>query len=458
MHATLVLLTAVLAAEPAPTLTLPQALEEAESQNFDLRQARERLAQARLQWRKVLAGYLPTVTAGGSYTRNQSEATLSLPNGYWLRDLSGVPGFDPATVNGPVSPDVPGQPSTTVLMPSGFDSITVQKQDQLGAQFQLQQALLVPSLWPAFGLADLGGEVAQASVEAARQEVLFGVAQLYYLAAGQKEALAVRREFLESALVTERQARMRYEAGTAPKLDLLLAQTERSAAEQELALAGQAYATARIALATLLDHAGDFEVVVPVPVSVEEPGLAQEDGRERPDVVAARLSRTLAEKSHDATWYRYLPNVVATATYQLSNVSGFTNETGQWAIGVGASWTLWDGGAREVELEETASKAREAGVALAGAERRARDEVRTAAFELESARANVLKSAEQVRLAREAMLLADTSYAAGTSTQVEVSKARSQLKGAELAALLERLKVEVSAMKLLKAAGKFSRR
>ena len=48
-------------------------------------------------------------------------------------------------------------------------------------------------------------------------------------------------------------------SGTAPKLDLLLAQTERSAAEQELALAGQAYATARIALATLLDHAGDFE-------------------------------------------------------------------------------------------------------------------------------------------------------------------------------------------------------
>jgi len=269
-----------------------------------------------------------------------------------------------------------------------------------------------------------------------------------------KDALAVRSTLLENATVNERQAKIRYEAGTAPKLDLLRAQTERAGAEHELRLAEQAYATARIALATLLDHSGDFEVVAPSPVPVDPASLASEDGRQRPDVLAAQLSNRLAQKARTATYFKYLPNVVGSATYQLSNVGGFSNSTGQWAVGVAASWTLWDGGAREVELAENASKEREATAALHAAERKARDEIRSAAFDLESARANIGKAEEQAKLARETLQLVTATYEAGTSTQLDVSNVRAALAGAELALVVERTKREVSALRLLKAAGR----
>ncbi|MFY0577665.1 TolC family protein [Cystobacter fuscus] len=71
------------APEPAtqPVLTLNQALEEAREKNLDLKVARARLDQALLQSRRAWAGYLPTVTVGGSYTRNSAEAVFALPGG-----------------------------------------------------------------------------------------------------------------------------------------------------------------------------------------------------------------------------------------------------------------------------------------------------------------------------------------------------------------------------------------
>ncbi|MBI5549774.1 MAG: TolC family protein, partial [Deltaproteobacteria bacterium] len=107
-----------------PVLTLEQALQEAQAKNLDLKQARERLNQASLSSRKVLANYLPQISVGGSYTRNQYEAELQLPTRSWVRTV------DPATAaqsNGPpIIPDRPdlGTPSTDIIVPDPTSIVT----------------------------------------------------------------------------------------------------------------------------------------------------------------------------------------------------------------------------------------------------------------------------------------------------------------------------------------------
>jgi len=462
-----------LAAESGgPLLSLEQALKEAQEKNLDLKQAQAKLTQASLGWRKVLAQYLPQVSAAGSYTHNDVEQKFTLPSGYWMRDMSMYGSAwdrnDPTKGNGPDwnpakgSPSIPDNPpgtaSNILMVPSGFETLTIQKENQFGGQISLQQALIVPALWPAFGLADLGEQLATQSVEMARREILFGVAQLYYGSVGLKQVIDVQQRLLQNQLDHEKDAKVRVDAGAMPKIVLIRAQIDRARAEQDLLRAKVSYASAKVALSTLLDRESNFEVAQP-----EEPtlpadlsGLEGAALRDRPDIAVAQTGRELADKSHGAVYYQYLPNLLAKGTVQAANIKGFSNSYAAWAVSVMISWTLWDGGLREVSLKENASKVIEADAALRSAQNKARDDVKRALMDLEMARANLSKAEEQRKLARENEQLVNVNYQAGVATQIEVSDANTALAAAELGYIGETLNSQMSALKVLKAAGAFN--
>lgn len=444
------------ASPPLPPLTLAEAIERAGEKNTDLRQVRARLKQADEASSKVLANYLPQITASGAYTRNQYAAELSLPTRSWVRTVG------PNDQNGPPSdPSHPelGAPSGDVVVPdpAGVYTTALQKQDQFTGQLQLQQAILVPALWPAFKVADLSEEVATLGAEAARREVLFGVASLYYGAATLRELIAVQERLLQSSLEHEQNARVQVESGAAPKIVLVRAQIDRARAEQDLTRAQKSYELAKVALATMLDRGADFEVVRPEEPVLPADLVALESSALtlRPDVAAARVGRELAARAHDANSYQYLPALFGRANYQAANLKGFTNAYGQWSVSLIASWTLWDGGLRESALRESAARRLEAEAALHGAELKAEEEVRRARIEVELARANRTKAEEQLKLAHENMRLVDTTHLAGEATQLEVSDATAALAAAEVGAVAESLNSQLAALKLLKASGRF---
>ena len=463
---------------PAGVLSLAQALKEAQEKNWDLKQAQARLRQVDQAWYKVLAQYLPQISFGGSYTRNEVEASFSLPTGYWLRDMSGLPAgawdrTNPTTGNGPdydptkglptTPPDSsnpPGAASNTIMYPSGFETLTIQKQNQFGGQLSLQQALIVPALWPMFHIADLGKELATESTEVARREILFAVAQLYYGAVSLKQLIDVQERLLKNNLAHEKDAKVRVDAGAMPKIVLIRAQIDRARAEQDLVRAKVSYDSAKVALSTLLDHQGEFDVAQP-----EEPKLTADRSqledlalKDRPDLAAAKTNLELAQKSKTAVYYQYLPNILGKFTYQGANLKGFTDSYFQWSISVLASWTIWDGGTREATLRENEAKIDEALAALHGSESKAKDEVKRALLDLDSARANRSKAEEQARLARENMQLVTVNYNAGAATQIDVSDANTALESSELGLVAETLNSQLAALKVLKAAGQFNPR
>ncbi len=447
------------AAPEAPALTLEQALKEADQKNLDLKAAQARLDQAHEISKKVWSNYLPQITAGGSYTRNQYPASFSLPTGYYIRDLgAGAPDEVKQKFNGPNDGSQPGSASQNIFVPSGFETLTIQKQNQLGAQFQLSQALLVPSLFPAIEASYLAEKSAELSVENARIEILFGVVQAYYGAVGLKEALSVQQRLLENARAHERDAGVRVEAGAAPKITLIRAQIDRARAEQDLRRAQSSFDSARVVLATLLDRPNArFDVVHPAepPLPPGPSELEKIALEKRPDLAVARENSLLAQKNYDGTWYSYLPSLGFKGTYQIANVKGFTGAYGVWAMSVNLGWTIWDGGLRESQVRENAAKLREADFNERSAVAHARDEVQRALLDLDAAQANRVKADEQARLAAENMQLVDVNFNSGVATQLDVADATTQLRNAELSQVAETLNAQLSALRVMKVAGEF---
>lgn len=449
---------ALLSQASGPVLTLEEALQTAESHNLDLQAARSRLAQAQELSKKAWSGYLPQLSVSGQYTYNSASAELPMVTGYVIREFEKAtsgPAYD--RTKPPGFDNQPGEPTKLAMLPAGVQTLEIQKEHQLGATVQLQQALIAPSLWPAISNAALAVEVTELNLENARREILFATAQLYYGAVSLREAVEVQTRLLEVSSAHVKDAQARVEHGTAPKIVLLRARIEEAKAKQDVRRSELGYASAKSALATLLNRPPDFEVSRPkTPVAPEVDGALDEAAlRSRLDVQAARTNVTLAEGTRRGVYYRYAPTLAFIGRFNVGNTAGFTGDYSTWTAGLGLNWTLWDGGLRESELREASAKLEESRLMLTAAENKARDEVRRALLDLETARSNRLTAEEQLTLARENAALVKASFEAGAGTYLEVVDANAALTGAELSNLSETLNVDLAVLKLARAAGLF---
>ncbi len=422
-------------AQPAaPVLTLDEALRLADERNLDLKAAAARLRQAQQATWKAWAGYLPQVTAQATYTRNGEAVNIPFPTSLTT----------PPTATPPA-------PESQELV---FSNISVVPEEQLQGQIDATQVLFSPALWFGIQAASRGADVADISVQGARRDILFGTAQAYYGVASLRQATQVSERLLEIAQRQEKDARVRFQAGTIAKVGLLRAEIDRARAEQDLRRARNSYESVRIALATLLDRSVDFEIAdPPEPKLLVEPAQLEADAlRDRTDIRAARRTLDAVRAAHHAQIGRYFPNLAAFGHYQNANVAGLSGKE-LWSVGLSLQWRLLDGGLREADLREASARVDEAAANVAIAEARARAEVRQSLLELESARANAEKAREQRDLATENQRLVDVSYRAGAATAVEQADATAALRNAELAQQAETLAAQLAALRVLRAAG-----
>ncbi len=444
----------------APVITLEQAINIAQKNNLDWKIAQARLRQAQEISRKVWSNYLPHIEAIGTYTRLNEQQTLPQPVGFLIRDTGAAasqngPEYDPSQ---PVSAEnPPGQPSAHIAVPV-MNEVVVAEQEQWGATVRLTQAILVPYLWSAIQSAYLNQDVVQFNTENVRQEILFGVAQQYYGVVSLQQFVEVQQRLLENNLAREKDARIRVEAGAAPRIALVRAQIDRVRAEQDLQTAKNSYSSAKIALKTLLNREEDFEVTSP-----EEPKLPKDSDQlisqvwdKRKDVKAAEVAVEAASQDYRGAYYSYLPSLVGAVNYQISGNNGFNNQDNSWSLVLNLNWTIWDGGLRESNLRENRAKKIEAENNFMRAKNQALSEVKRAELDWESARANRIKAEEQLKLARENSRLVEVSFQAGAATYIEVSDANTALTSAENNYVSETLNSQLALLKLLKVAGEFN--
>ncbi len=436
-----------------PLLRLDEAVTQARTRNLDLKAAVARYEAAKEIIWKTSSGYLPQLAAQGSYQRNNIGAAFAAPEGLYIRQ--GVP---ETNYYAPPPANLPGTvPNPALTVVPTYSKIIVQEQNQWNGQIGGSQTILNLSLIASIRSSTLTARAAEFNLANTQRNILFGVAQQYYSAAALRRAAEVQAQQLEIETYREKDAHVRFSAGSVNKIFLLSAQIGKTQAEQNLRASRYAYASSKAALAVLLERSPDFEVELPpdpvLPADLEK--LEDIAPMKRPDVLTLKTQAEAAGANTTSVWLSYLPTVRFSGAYLVTNATGFTGLQNSWYYNVALNWTLFDGGLREATLREAQANERAAVASAESLELQSKEQVRAAQLALESARANREKAAEQVRLAQENLALIKINTEAGAATYLEQEDAISALNQAQLLLIQETLNAQLGVLAMENAAGTY---
>jgi len=440
--AILLLCTSALAAPPLP---LEDAKALAKKNSPTLQIAKENLYQAELIIDKAWVMVKPQINATGTYTHYNTEMSLVFP------DFTSF-AFTEEACGDLWNPEV------------GFcftrmDTRTIQKQDSFGFMATISQPIFLAQAISTIKNAYNSYDLAQINTENAEEYLLHSVEVAYYGALATMKFLDIARHAVEIRQEHLKVAQAKFEVGETPKITVLRAEIDVNQSEQDVKRAENSLALAKEAIRLLIGHYEDFSLVPPEPP--RRPAETLEDYiskalAHRRDLTSAKLELSIAEQLKNDAWYRFLPQLVATGMYRLSDVKGFTDRYDQWQIGLALSVPLYDGGLRYAYLKEAKSKIREATIKIEETEQSIASEIRQLWLKMEMAEANLIKARRSVELAKEQVELAKAAFEAGTSTNLEVLDANSMQFVSEINETSEELNLHLAILKLDKAVKMFN--
>lgn len=284
-------------------------------------------------------------------------------------------------------------------------------------------------------------DVASEDVELQRQLITLAVKESYTNINFAQRLIAVQQQALERAELNLRSARGFFEVGTRPKSDVTRAEVDVANARVDLIRARNAERNARVALNTAMGIAASTPTqiqdnLVYEPVTLDPAQLLGEAHRQRPESRQARLQVEAADARARRAFRDFFPDITASGFY------GGTRADLQevWEIGLGLSWSLFDGGNRMARYRETR-------VLLEGAQARVRATELDISREVEQAQINVSEANERIQAAKTAVesalenfRLAQGRFDAGVGTILELTDAQlalTQTQNAETQALAD---------------------
>lgn len=266
----------------------------------------------------------------------------------------------------------------------------------------------------------------------------------------EKENLELTRDFLQKA-------RLRFEAGDVPQLEVLRARVEVGRAVSQVASAKNALAAAQGALNTLMarDTGLAIETVGALeyhPVLLDLYQLKQQALAQRPDLLGAEQSASSRRALQGAVRASLVPDLNVGLFRQ--KVRQPTGDENLWRVEVGLEIPLWAPFSKRGELAEARAEVGQAEAEVDVIRRQILLEVETALGDVQTAgqlvelfKTNVLHEAEQARM------VADRSYEEGKATYIEVLEAHRALAETRLEYAQMLLQYSVARTELERAVG-----
>ncbi|MEW6754855.1 MAG: TolC family protein [Candidatus Latescibacterota bacterium] len=436
LHALLVaaclLLPAALAGQtPSPhPLTLAEARERARTLTHPVQEQEAAMAQAAARHRAAAAARRPQVALEARSAR-----------------LNDVP---PATIGAPglgeveIAASVPHQHRTAAALRAPLFT---------GYRLRHQEEAAASAL-----------EASQGELAARRQEQAAAAERAYW---DLHRARAAARTVAESVhLVAEHLADVErlQQAGVAPHEEVLEAQVRLTETQLRLVQAEHGAELAQAVLARLVALPLDTPLALadslqPVAAALPAlPELQEQAALQRPEVRALRLHAQAARQQHRAARGDAYPQVALTAEYALENPSpryfppaDEWHDT--WRVGVGATWTAWDWGLAQQQVEQARAQVR-----------RVHEQLQTlseaVALEVLHSRLRVAESSRRLELAGRMLAQAAERlrnlrqrYAAGAATTTEVLDAQVAQERARLAEVEALADQRIAWSELERAAG-----
>ncbi|MCP4602949.1 MAG: TolC family protein [Proteobacteria bacterium] len=404
---------------PGTAMTLKEALQLADKRNLSLASARADIETARVGLKKAWASLLPIAQGTMTLTHNDHE--------------------DDANIG-------------------GGSAVVIRRQDSLQGSLQANVTLINPQLWTGVSAGRLGVEVAELTVQNARQELLLAVAQSFYQALTARALIDVQENLFQTAERYLEVAQARHVSGVGRRLDVIRARSELVRVRQALFAADEAFNNARDALGILTGAGGlpapkeGPELRAPLESEEELVSLA---ARKRSDLKLRRKAVDLFERQLDASWMQFLPTLNAAwqLTHQFTSPSSFgSQDRSRWNALLTLTVPIYNQ-SRYADLDDKRATLRKSMIQVEEAEKNAGLEVRKARRNYQTTLKQLETSKEQAALSREALLLAEAAYENGTGSSLDVTDASRSSRQDEVTLAIKRFEIQLALLKLLRAMG-----
>lgn len=389
---------------PTQPISLNDALDIALQQSPAIQKARQDVEESYGVALQLQSGLYPRVTASGSF-RAVDEASIELVN-----------------------------------LPNG--SFRFQNDQFWNANILVSQPVFAGGrLRSQSRSASLTKEAALAQFQALVADALLLIKIAYddaLLAAEQIKTQQASIELLERELTDQKR---RFDAGTAPRFNVLRAEVELANARPKLIRAQNAYRITRNNLATLLgwNIPQDSPENIPLdladtlkadPFDISLPVALAKGRQQRPELTVRQTEEKLRKEEVIQARANYYPNVSVGGGYQWQS-RNFADDLNfaldGWTAGAQVNWSIWDFGLTRGKVDAAKARLEKSKIESSDIVRRIELEVRTAYSNFIEAQQVLESQRKVIEQAEEAVRLAMARNDAGTGTQLDVLSAQTAL-------------------------------
>jgi len=304
--------------------------------------------------------------------------------------------------------------------------------------FSVEQPLFAPKAYLGYRMAGREAEARGLDAVRTKEETVHRVLSAYLDALTAKELVRVADQEVSDAREHLRIAGVLEEAGMGLASEVLRARVFLARAESGRVTAGSRLDIARTALGLAMGEKAGSRVdpAGPIP-ALPEPGSLDVRidavGTRRADLKA--FSARIANAETNVTYERsgYLPAVGATGAWQIASHDGpFASDNRTWKVGVGLTWTLFDGLRREAAVGKAVEERAKAKAQYRGAGDLAAFEVTRAYLAVEDAGQRAAIARAALAAAEEGMRLVGKRYENQRARMIDLLDAQSALDSARV--------------------------
>lgn len=408
-------------------LTIDEAYRQAIANEEQVKIAERELAKARLLSWRALALLTPRVEIDGTFTRNKDEISFT------------------------AQPTLSGQTGT----PS-----TIRPLESWVGTFSVNQPLIQPSFIPSW---QLGKDSLRQNAQQygfTIREVLFGVARAYYDVLRAQAQVGVAQETRSLTHDELKQAQARFRVGEVTKTDVLRAEVEVARAERAVITADNNLQLSSTVLARAIGVGGAVRVVEPTPPSFSGERyeqLLEQAYRQRQDLQAQEAAVDVAKQRRNLVRARYFPSVGALWEFPKLDSPTFANRDEFWTLTLNFQVPIFDGGARELDLQEQEENLFQARLQFDRLKKDVGVEVKQALLDAETLAATLDTLKKEVALAQENYDITSKQYRVGLATSLDVNTALNTLNQVRTQLTDQTYAYQVAILSVDRAVGVFAR-